>query len=419
MRVTLFATDRALFARLSADHERIADAVATTDEATALSADEAQWAENLAERVRLRPPRVEAERASWADLGPVQVDCTGMPGVTFTTSELAGPAMRDGRRLELHLPVDGDVELLRYWPDTGCAPVDAEVGEGEVRSVWEWPLVRGRDELELQAQAWIDHVARGAQRVAAQVEAHNAKLVEVALKAIADRREQLRAHDSFLAGISLPIAPRRDRPTPFTIPPVRQRRTAASELADAAPPVLRGPQLGELYDEILRNIRAIGKSFERTPATYARKGEEEQRDHLLTILNTNFEGAAHAEAFNVSGKTDLLIRVSDTPLFIGECKWWSGPTGMRDAIDQLLGYTSWRDSRLALVIFVRNRGFHDVLASGRDVLGARDEFVSWQPHEQAGELRCDLRWPDDRQREAVLTTMFFHIPRSRGDELAA
>jgi hypothetical protein len=42
----------------------------------------------------------------------------------------------------------------------------------------------------------------------------------------------------------------------------------------------------------------------------------------------------------VTGKTDLLIRVADQPLFIGECKIWSGP-------DQLLGYTTWRDGHPA------------------------------------------------------------------------
>jgi hypothetical protein len=166
------------------------------------------------------------------------------------------------------------------------------------------------------------------------------------------------------------------------------------------------------------NIRAIGKAFERAPATYSAKGEEELRDHLLAILNTNFEGAVHAESFNVSGKTDLLIRVSDIPLFVSECKWWSGPSAMNDAVDQLLGYTTWRDSRLALVIFVPNIGFHDVIESGRDVLAERSEFASWLPLDHAGELRCAIRWPDDPGREGVLTTMFFHLPRKASGDAA-
>jgi hypothetical protein len=52
--------------------------------------------------------------------------------------------------------------------------------------------------------------------------------------------------------------------------------------------------------------------------------------------------------------------------------------------------------------------------SGRDVLAAREEFTSWQPHAHDGELRCTIRWPQDQGREAVLTTMFFHLPRRTG-----
>jgi hypothetical protein len=88
---------------------------------------------------------------------------------------------------------------------------------------------------------------------------------------------------------------------------------------------------------------------------------------------------------------------------------------MNDAIDQLLGYTTWRDSRLALVIFVPTVGFHEVVQSGRDVLSARDEFVAWQPHEHGGGLRCTIRWPEDPDRHAVLTTMFFHLARTRAN----
>jgi hypothetical protein len=249
---TLFAMGRALATRLAADDERIADAIQATDEGTTLSTDENEWARNLANRMRAQPPGAELGRAHWEDLGPAQVDCTHMGGITYTTAEFGRPIIRDGRRLVLHLPVSGDVELLRYWPAGGCAPVEADIAGDEVTSTWEWPLVKGRDELETHAQSWIGQLRDGADRVAAQVEEHNGQLEGIALKAISDRRAYLRQHTDFLIGMSLPIAPREERPRSFTLPPVRRRQTAATELADAAPPVPHGPQLGELYDEILR-----------------------------------------------------------------------------------------------------------------------------------------------------------------------
>ena len=41
--------------------------------------------------------------------------------------------------------------------------------------------------------------------------------------------------------------------------------------------------------------------------------------------------------------------------FIGECKIWHGLAKFAEAVDQLLGYTIWRDTRIALILFIRDR----------------------------------------------------------------
>jgi hypothetical protein len=45
-------------------------------------------------------------------------------------------------------------------------------------------------------------------------------------------------------------------------------------------------------------------------------------------------GRAHAEAFNVTGKTDILIRHDGRSLFICECKFWTGQDGFTATVDQ-------------------------------------------------------------------------------------
>jgi hypothetical protein len=60
------------------------------------------------------------------------------------------------------------------------------------------------------------------------------------------------------------------------------------------------------------------------PSTYKNKGEEELRDHILLLLEPNFEGSATGETFNKSGKTDILLRYDGKNVFIGECKFWKG-----------------------------------------------------------------------------------------------
>src|SRR5262249_10958172 len=85
--------------------------------------------------------------------------------------------------------------------------------------------------------------------------------------------------------------------------------------------------------------------MERSPRTFAKLEEEEIRDHFLLQLNGHYEGSATGETFNAAGKTDILVREGNRNLFIGECKIWHGSNKFAEAIDQLLGYLTWRDTK--------------------------------------------------------------------------
>ena len=62
------------------------------------------------------------------------------------------------------------------------------------------------------------------------------------------------------------------------------------------------------YQEILTVIQHTGQQFERLPRTYADKDEEALRDHLILVLEPNFEYSTSGETFNKGGKTDILVR---------------------------------------------------------------------------------------------------------------
>ena len=64
---------------------------------------------------------------------------------------------------------------------------------------------------------------------------------------------------------------------------------------------------------------------------------------------------ATGETFDYEGKTDILIRSEGEEYFITECKYWNGPKKLSDTVDQLLSYTSWRDTKAAIVIFNRQK----------------------------------------------------------------
>jgi hypothetical protein len=103
--------------------------------------------------------------------------------------------------------------------------------------------------------------------------------------------------------------------------------------------------------------------------------------------------------FNKSGKTDILLRYETSNVFIAECKFWSGPKGLLKAIDQLFAYLTWRDSKAALVLFVRNQDFTSVLESIKQTIPTHAQFIRHvlDVHESWFEYR--LSFPGDPGRE--------------------
>jgi hypothetical protein len=216
----------------------------------------------------------------------------------------------------------------------------------------------------------------------------------------------------FLGKLSMPVKPAPDAPTSFNAPPLRRKSTPTTRrraVSGGAVTEERQPDLGEFYEHILDIIRAVGRGMERTPGSFANVGEETLRDHMVVTLNTHYVGQTYAEAFNRNGKTDILIRVLDNNAFIGECKWWHGPKALHDALDQLFGYTTWRDSRVALVFYVRQKDMSAIVEKARAEMENRPEFIAWDGTQREGELRCRVHWPEDSAREATLTALFFHL----------
>ena len=127
----------------------------------------------------------------------------------------------------------------------------------------------------------------------------------------------------------------------------------------------------------------MARGMERNPGDYAQWTEEQLRDALLVILNTHYEGAATGETFNRAGKTDILVRVGDRSVFVGECKWWSGQQDFageggadKSALDQLLSYATWRDSKLALAVFVNQQDIGAVITAAHGALEQHSSFIA-------------------------------------------
>jgi hypothetical protein len=75
--------------------------------------------------------------------------------------------------------------------------------------------------------------------------------------------------------------------------------------------------------------------------------------------------------------------------------------------------TPRRDTKLAIVMFVREKGLTGILKKAKTTLAAHPQFVAWQDASSETELRATVRWPKDNERRADLSVFFVHTPRTK------
>jgi hypothetical protein len=167
----------------------------------------------------------------------------------------------------------------------------------------------------------------------------------------------------------------------------------------------------DMYEDALKIMQNMTLVMERSPEAFRSMNEEMLRQHFLVQLNGQFEGKATGETFNMGGKTDILLREGDRNVFIAECKFWKGSKAFGKAIDQLLGYTTWRDGKTAILLFNRGTEPSAVLA-GVDTVGKGHpnfkRVLTW-PHESG--FRYVFHNHGDTNRELILTVLVFHVPK--------
>lgn len=378
-----------------------------TPESQLLQADEAEWAAALARRYAMPIPVLRPDEVSMDEPEEIGFNVAGWPDRYIRDD--SQPLYVPGYRVIVRIPFDGPRTPFFLRPSSFQTSFpQAAVAQRELLHVVEYPHdaepnIRGStDELIRKLTDYLGFVR-------SDVEPFNARLEAEAARTISARRERLMTNRERLEKTGIPIRRREGdlrriedviirRPAPEL--PVRDDRRLPLE------PILSD----EVFEHILGLIRGVGRTMEQTPRAYADLDEERRRDLFLPTLNSHYRGQATAEAFNVAGKTDIIVKFEDQNLFIAECKFWEGQQSFTDAIDQLFRYASWRDTKLALIVFIRERGLTGIVKKAKQTLEAHPQFVRLKPAADEAELRAVVRWPGDEERLADLNVFLFHTP---------
>lgn len=367
------------------------------------------WAEHLYDRFRLAPIELAVDEIETS--GPVETTLDISRDTRFATHLFGERVAAAACALTFHIPFRGDSKLLSLRPASSFwNSMRAYVVADELRMTYideagtfsnSTPAIRREFEQELRL---IRDVAGNVDR---EVADWNAGLRRQGLEALTARKQRLEAASLSVNALGYPVRRREGAPATYAAPEIRRKVAAPRPTPPRAPePAL---ELAE-YENILRICTSMTSVIERSPRVFAEIGEEDIRTHFLIQLNGQYEGQATGETFNGAGKNDILVRHGDRNIFIAECKFWTGPEGFRKAIDQLLSYATWRDGKLALFVFNRDRKFSTVLAQLDGLVRAHPAFLRASPSAHASSVRAVVRHPDDASRELVLTVIAFEVP---------
>lgn len=278
----------------------------------------------------------------------------------------------EGYQITFKIPFDGDDNLLYLRPQTYILTrypvVSITEPKGDDLGQLVLSLEKKKEELkahlddmssyiEKQFESLFKNYRKMIEYVNIGIQEYNTDLRQSALKLLEKRREKANDYAAISQAMSIPMKMSKDSPIVDPIPLKRVKREAVSK------PIFHSPDpeyciSDKDYENILNIIHSACSSMEVTARTFIKNDEEELRDFIIATLGTHYENAVTGETFRKIGKTDIQVIFENKAAFIGECKIWHGIKKFGDAIEQLFGYSTWKDSKTALILFnKKNKDF--------------------------------------------------------------
>ena len=332
-----------------------------------------------------------------------------------TQVHYGAPHYTTGVSVTIRVPFDGLGGLFRYRPSTFRGDdVNAEIGEQELLLRYS-EIVPNPEALKERYTRELEVITENLEWLRKDIESFNASLERIAEEAVTAKKEKVRRNQEAIqeavTALGIPIQRRTDAPKTSAIPEIRRKPKIELPKVKKGSPEPEPVLPTEEYEHILSVIQNMVLVMERSPKAFIKMEEEDLRQHFLVQLNGQYEGQATGETFNYDGKTDILIRHKGRNVFIAECMFWEGEKSLTAKISQLLGYTSWRDTKTAVLLFSRRNSFSTVLAK---VPGAVESHACYERSLDVTEetvFRYEFHQRDDCTRKLILTVMAFNVPR--------
>jgi len=399
--------DKDLRTVLGLQEKALSNEINSLDETRIMNTSPEDLSTYFVTKYRVEPLQIH-EQGIQVDYGDTQVEVTHR--FDYAVFDTSRPTYVTGTRVSFYVPFTGDPQLFSCQPSRFyMSPLQGRVQDNELLFIYDrtsHDVTSVSSDFERDKSQLREYIRWSG----SDIEQYNSGIREKVDSYLSSRRQKLLRDRGTIESLGYPLKRRAGVPRTYVTPEVRRHITpqlpsVATEPYKLDPTI----ELGE-YEHILTVISNMVLVMERSPKAFRNMSEEDLRQHFLVQLNGQYEGQATGETFNYEGKTDILIRSNGSNLFIAECKFWSGPTGLTNAIDQLLGYTSWRDTKTALLIFNRNRNTSTVLKSIPAVVTKHPNYRAKADYDSETGFRYVFSHRDDSNKELTLTVLVFDVP---------
>jgi len=375
-----------------------------------LNVTEAEYIEHLVSEFHIEPPQIDV-KAKFITHEERMIESERHPG----SGLFPEPGKSYKRQvITYHLPITGNVEMLDFKPNPSILwttqLTHETTKEGDYLLFDVINFNNDRERIKRKEGEIIGNLVKQIGNIKNQVDAYNTSLPQEIERIVKERKKDLIVKGGFLASLGVPVRKKDNVPDTFAIPSpkIPKKIVPKPVVTSSGKP---DPTLNlKVYKDILRIIHDVGKAIERMPSTYKGKTEEALRDHFLMFLEPQFEGSATGETFNKLGKTDILLRYQNSNVFIAECKYWTGEAEYLKTIDQILGYLTWRDSKAAIVLFVKNKDFSSVIETVKTSTPNHPNYLKFDGENEDTWLSYKIHLKGDKNREVYLTVLLSHFP---------
>lgn len=396
------------FATFSSRVEKVKGDILSLNNEYVLKASRTELEEYYVDKVTIEPLVLHADQCYIHNQSGTQVD------VTHDFRRIVFPDKRAvvrGTQLDIAIPFEGDPMLWRIRASTyslsGYPSIDVQNGYVLIKITFPDDSANP-DLLKSEINSKVGSLQDAVENLRRDVEVHNNSTPQTIRDTIQRKIALAEATVGAVAALGIPIK-RRDQPLTYTVP--AKRRQSPVKPRVPTEPYKHDPVLSpEEYEHILNIMRSMSLVIERSPGSFATLDEEAIRTHFLLQLNGHYEGTATGETFNASGKTDILIRVDNRNVFIAECKFWKGPKYFNEAIDQLLRYLSWRDTKCAILVFNKTKDTSAVSQKMHELIQGRGENKRVIFHKSDSDSRYIFVKDSDPGKEIVITTQLYDLP---------